>query len=104
MSATTPFADASTITHTFGEKIDCTNCDALARQCEKYFFMPAVNNVVFDFENVRVCDSYGLKFLINFQRKAAENHKRLVLIRLDAIIKEMMSLTRLTQFFTIAEA
>jgi len=94
--------DATTVTHRFGEKIDIGNCDALAEQCGRYFSISAIGTVIFDLENVRLCDSYGLKFLINFQRKAAETHKKLVLKRPDAILMEMFETTKLAQFFTIS--
>jgi|GEM_PF-1443409 anti-anti-sigma factor len=93
----------TTAVHTFGEKIDINNCDALAAQCGRYFSDDALLTIVFDLENVRLIDSYGLKFLINSQRKAKAAGKRLVLYRPDAILKEMLATTKLSQLFNISD-
>ena len=95
--------DDVTATHKFGEKIDITNCDRLSEYCGQYFSDPAIKTVIFDLENVRLCDSYGLKFLINFQRKAVEKQKLLILRRPDAILKEMFNTTKLMRIFTVSD-
>jgi anti-anti-sigma factor len=87
----------------FGEKIDLSNADALTAQCSAFFIDEKIHTIVYDLENVRYCDSYGLKFLIYSQRKAAAAQKQLILFRPEPVLKEMFAATRLLQFFTIVE-
>jgi anti-anti-sigma factor len=93
----------STVIQKFGEKLDLTNTDALNKQCEPLYNDEKIRTIVFDLESVRYCDSYGLKFLIFAQRKAAAAQKRLVLYRPDAVLMDMFAATRLLQFFTISD-
>ena len=87
----------------FGEKIDLSNTDAVTEQCSRYFKDDKIQTIVFDLENVRYCDSYGLKFLIYSQRKAIAEKKQLLLYRPDTNLLDMFSATRLLNFFTIVE-
>jgi anti-anti-sigma factor len=91
----------SSVVHKFGEKIDLTNADACTTQCSDYFNNQKINTIVFDLENVRYCDSYGLKFLIFSQRKAAAAHKQLLLYCPETVLTDMFAATRLLHFFTI---
>jgi anti-anti-sigma factor len=93
----------STVVQKFGEKLDLSNVDAVTEQCSRFFKDDKIQTIVFDLENVRYCDSYGLKFLIYSQRKAIAEKKQLLLFRPDTIILEMFSATRLLNFFTIVE-
>ena len=87
----------------FGEKIFLGNADGLGIIIDKMFEKPDAQTIVFDLENVKMCDSYGLKFLINYQRKANTAHKTLLLYRPDAFLTEMLSSTKLTQFFSVVD-
>jgi anti-anti-sigma factor len=87
----------------FGEKIFLGNADGLGIIIDKMFEKPDAQTIVFDLENVKMCDSYGLKFLINYQRKANTAYKTLLLYRPDAFLTEMLSSTKLTQFFSVVD-
>ncbi len=93
--------DESRAVKKFGEKIDLTNADALTSQCIGLFEDDRIKTIVFDLENVRYCDSYGLKFLIYSQRKALAAQKKLVLHHPEPVLTEMFTATRLLHFFTI---
>ena len=94
----------SVATYKFGEKIFLGNADGLRSHIDKLFEDAAVNAVVFDLENVRLCDSYGLKFLITYHRKSLSAGKKLYLFRPDIIVREMLDNTKLSQVFTITDA
>jgi len=87
----------------FGEKIFLGNADGLGVIIDKILENPATQSVVFDMENVRLCDSYGLKFLITYQRKATAHGKTLFLYRPDAFLKDMLENTKLTHFFSVID-
>jgi anti-anti-sigma factor len=93
----------SIVIQKFGEKLDLTNADSLNEQGDAYYKDEKIGTIVFDLENVRYCDSYGLKFLIFAQRKATAANKRLVLYRPDTVLMDMFAATRLLHFFTITE-
>jgi anti-anti-sigma factor len=94
----------SVATYKFAEKIFLGNADGLRSHIEKFFDDGAVTTIVFDMENVRLCDSYGLKFLITFHRKALTTGRRLFLFRPDFILREMLDNTRLSQVFSITDS
>jgi anti-anti-sigma factor len=94
----------SVATYKFGEKIFLGNADGLRSHIDKFFEDAAVSAVVFDLENVRLCDSYGLKFLITYHRKSLSAGKKLYLFRPDIIVREMLDNTKLSQVFTITDA
>jgi anti-anti-sigma factor len=91
------------LTYKFGEKIFLGNADALSVIVDKIFENKDAATIVFDLENVRLCDSYGLKFLINYQRRANTTGKKLLLYRPDQFLKEMLANTKLSHFFTITD-
>jgi anti-anti-sigma factor len=90
-------------TYKFAEKIFLGNADGLRSGVDRLFEDSGVTTIVFDMENVRLCDSYGLKFLITFQRKALSSGKALYLFRPDFILREMLDNTRLSRVFTITD-
>ncbi len=92
------------LVHKFGEKIFLGNADGLGVVVDKLFESPDARIIVFDMENVKLCDSYGLKFLINYQRKANSLGKTLLLWRPDAFLRDMLSNTKLAHFFTVVDA
>jgi anti-anti-sigma factor len=93
----------STATYKFGEKIFLGNADALMIHVDKFFNDESVTTIVFDLDQVRLCDSYGLKFLISCQRKCNTAGKRLLLYRPDSILREMLDNTKLTHFFSLTD-
>jgi anti-anti-sigma factor len=94
----------SVATYKFAEKIFLGNADGLRNQIDRFFQDAAVTAVVFDMENVKLCDSYGLKFLITYHRKAISAGKTLYLFRPDIILREMLDNTKLSQVFTITDS
>ncbi|MBD3418671.1 MAG: STAS domain-containing protein [Chitinivibrionales bacterium] len=86
----------------FGEKLYIGNADGLMSQVEPLFEEPA-GRIVFDFENVRLCDSYGLRFLLNCRRKAEERGHRLILYKVHPVILELIENVKLDQFFTFTD-
>jgi anti-anti-sigma factor len=94
----------SVATYKFGEKIFLGNADGLRSQIDRCFADTAVTAVVFDMENVTLCDSYGLKFLINYHRKALAAGRKLYLFRPDAILREMLDNTKLSQVFSVTDS
>ncbi len=91
------------LTYRFGEKIFLGNADGMSLVVDKLFENEAAGTIAFDLENVKLCDSYGLKFLINYQRKANTLGRKLLLYRPDAFLKEMFDNTKLSHFFTIVD-
>ena len=94
----------SVATHKFGEKIFVGNADGLRTRIDPLFDDSEVRDVVFDLENVRMCDSYGLKFLITYHRKARATGKNLYLFRPDVVLREMLDSTKLSQVFTVTDS
>jgi len=95
--------DDSAAVHKFGENIFFSNADSLTAACDGYFTNEKVRAIVFDLENVRLCDSYGLRFLINAQRKAIASNKRLLLYRPDENFTSTLAAAKLEHFFTIVD-
>ncbi len=94
----------SVITYKFGEKLSFGNADAFRIALDKLFENADADTIMFDMENVRLCDSYGLKFLLTYHRKAEACGKKLILFRPDFILKEMLDSTKLSNVFTILGA
>jgi anti-anti-sigma factor len=96
-------AGDTTAVHKFGEKIFIGNADALTIACDGHFTEEKVRTIVFDLENVMICDLYGLRFLINAKRKAVASNKRLLLYRPDLKLSSMLSLAKLRHIFTLVD-
>ena len=94
----------SVATYRFGEKIFLGNADGLRSHVDRLFEDAAVGAIVFDLENVKLCDSYGLKLLITYHRKSLLAGKKLYLFRPDVIVKEMLDNTKLSEVFTITDS
>jgi anti-anti-sigma factor len=92
------------MTYRFGEKIFLGNADGLGLIVDKLFENEEAQPIVFDLENVKLCDSYGLKFLINYQRRANTMGRKLLLYRPDVVLREMLDNTKLSHFFTIVDS
>lgn len=96
-------AGESKVVYKFGGRIFLGNADSLAAACDGYFSNEKVHTVVFDLENVKLCDSYGLRFLINAQRKAIASNKELILCRPDVKLSSMLTTANLNHFFTCVD-
>jgi anti-anti-sigma factor len=90
-------------TFVFGEKIWAGNIESLEELLEPLFADPASARVVFDLDRVRLCDSSGLRLLLNFQRRAAASGKSLVLYRPDHILKDLLIATKLYHVFNVVD-
>jgi anti-anti-sigma factor len=88
---------------TFGEKIYIGNVDHLQPMIVSRLQDPLYGRVILDLRNVRMCDSQGIRMLLNLQRKAAEAGKGLVLYRPDAILREVLEYTKIAHVFTITD-
>ncbi len=88
----------------FGEKLFLGNADGLSLIVDKLFENEEAQTIVFDLENVKLCDSYGLKFLINYQRRANTLGRKLLLYRPDSFLREMLDNTKLLHFFTVVDS
>jgi anti-anti-sigma factor len=88
----------------FGEKLSLGNADTHRAIIDGFFDDPSVDTIMFDMENVRLCDSYGLKFLLTYHRKAEATGKKLILFRPDFILQEMLDNTKLSNVFKIIGA
>lgn len=95
--------DISVAVYKFGDKIFIGNADNLFDRVTLLFDDNTVTTVVFDLENVRLCDSYGLKMFLNCQRKAEKAGKKLLLYRPDPILRDTIFSTRLEQVFNIVD-
>jgi anti-anti-sigma factor len=93
----------NTVIHKFAETICLENVDGLYRHLEGYFPSPDTRVVVLDMENVKVCDSSGLRFLLALHRKAAAAQKQLILYRPRAFFRNLLSMTNLAHVFTVAD-
>jgi len=94
----------SVATYKFGDKLSFGNADAFRLHIDRLFDDAKADTIMFDMENVRLCDSYGLKFLLTYHRKAESCGKKLILFRPDFILKEMLDSTKLSNVFTILGA
>ncbi|MBD3319987.1 MAG: STAS domain-containing protein [Chitinivibrionales bacterium] len=92
------------LVYKFGEKIYIGNTDNLAAVLSSYIESKDPSTVIFDLENVRLCDSYGLRLFINYHRKLSDAGKRLVFYRPDPIIREIFESVKLTRVFTIVDS
>ena len=85
----------------FGDSMCAVNADTLREALDKQFARGQFDTLVLDLGQVRLCDSCGLRLLINIQRKAAAAGKQLILYRPDTILKDMLNNTNLSHLFTI---
>ncbi len=88
-------------TYRFGEKVVISNVDFLRSELETIFATEHVRRIIFDLENLRICDIYGVKLFLDFQRAADNSHKELLLYRPGALFMEVVKNAGLIQAFTI---
>ncbi|MDD5673814.1 MAG: STAS domain-containing protein [Chitinivibrionales bacterium] len=87
----------------FNENIYIGNADDLWEKIEPLFNDAGKTTIVFDMENVRICDSYGVRLLLNCQRKAERSGKKMVLLKPDHLVRDMFKSIRLDTVFSIAD-
>jgi anti-anti-sigma factor len=88
--------------YAFGPKIVISNADSLREEIETIFNDAAVTCLVFDLQNVTECDSYGIKTLIDFHRRADAAGKRLLFYRPSENLRELFKITKLDEVFEIS--
>jgi anti-anti-sigma factor len=93
----------STATYRFGDKIHIGNADGISVAIDRLFTADVATRIVLDMGNVRICDSYGLRLLVSFQRKATSTGKKLLLFQPDRMLSEMLAAVNLTSVFTIVK-
>jgi len=96
-------AESDRVTYKFTDQIYIGNADLLREQIDTLFTDTNSAYFVFDLEHVRLCDSYGLRLLLTFQRKADAAGRKLLLYRPDHLLKSMLETTQLTKVFTIVD-
>ena len=89
--------------YAFGDRIFTGNADGLTTIVESFFEAGPPATIVFDLERVRLCDSYGLRFFLNLQRRASANKKTMILYRPDSIFRNLLEDTRLIHVFTVTD-
>ena len=96
--------ESRTYTYRFGEKVAIDNVDFLNAELESYFASAKVKNIVYDLENVHVCDLYGIRFFLHSQRSAEHNKKQLVLYRASPLLKDILKDAGLFHIFTFTDS
>lgn len=91
------------VLHVFGDRIFAGNADTLRSGIEPLFANGRPHTIVFDLARVKLCDSCGLRLFINLQRLATDRKKAMILFRPDAIFRDLLETTRLTQFFKVVD-
>ncbi len=78
-----------------------SNVDFLRSELETIFASEHLCRIIFDLENLRICDTYGVKLFLDFQRSAEISQKELLLYRPGTIFMEVIKNSGLIQAFTI---
>ena len=92
-----------TSTYRFGEKVVISNVDLLRSEIESIISAEDVNRIIFDLENLRVCDTYGVQFFLQCRRSAEKANKELLLYRPGTLFRELLKNAGLIHVFTIVE-
>lgn len=88
-------------TYRFGEKVVLNNVDFLRSELESVFASEHVRRIIFDLENLRICDTYGVQLFLDFQRSAEKLHKELLFYRPGTPFMEIIKNAGLLQTFSI---
>lgn len=87
----------------FGEKVIIGTVDNLILELDSYISKKSISKIVFDLENVIMCDSYGLTFFVQARQKSSKANIELVLYRPNKLLKDILENTKLINVFTIVE-
>ncbi|MBD3343471.1 MAG: STAS domain-containing protein [Chitinivibrionales bacterium] len=87
----------------FGEKVYIGNTDNLSAVISSNIESKDPSTIIFDLENVRLCDSYGLRMFITFHRKITSEGKTLIFYRPDPLLREILDTVKLSKIFTIVD-
>ena len=96
-------SETKTLTYRFGEKVAVDNVSFLNAELEPFFQTENIRRVIFDLENVSVCDLYGIHFFLQFQRRAESTKKALFLLRPQPLLIEILRNAGLVHIFTIID-
>ena len=97
-------SESKTYTYRFGEKVAIDNVDFLNDELESYFASKKLKSIIYDLENVHVCDLYGVQFFLHSQRSAEQNKKQLVLYRASSLLKDILKDAGLFHIFTFTDS
>ncbi len=78
-----------------------SNVDFLRSELETIFASEHLRRIIFNLENLRICDTYGVKLFLDFQRSAEISQKELLLYRPGTLFMEVIKNAGLIQAFTI---
>lgn len=106
LHAPRPLTSGQNAVFTFAcaDKIHIGNADRINSSIEPALNDSSVRVIVMDLENVRVCDSYGLRLLVSLHRQADRLNKRLVLLLPHTMVCELMEKAGLLEVFNIARS
>lgn len=93
-----------TYTYRFGEKVTIDNVDFLNYELGPRFASVKLKSIIFDLENIHVCDLYGIQFFLHSQRNAEQNKKQLILYRASPLLKDILKDAGLFQIFTFTDS
>ncbi len=88
-------------TYRVGEKVVMSNVDFLRSELNPIFASAHVNRIIFDLENLRICDTYGVKLFLDFQRDAENSQKEMLLYRPGTLFMEVIKNAGVIQVFNI---
>jgi anti-anti-sigma factor len=96
--------ESTNYTYRFGEKVAIDNVDFLNDELEPRFTSAKIQSIIYDLENVHVCDLYGIRFFLHSQRSAEQNKKQLVLYRASPLLKDILRDAGLFRIFTFTDS
>ncbi len=97
-------SESKTYTCRFGEKVAIDNVDLYHSELEPHLTSAKVKIIIYDLENVHVCDLYGIHFFLQSQRNAEQNKKKLVLYRASSLLKDILKDAGLFNIFTFTDS
>jgi len=95
--------ETKTLTYRFGEKVAVDNVSFLNTELEHFFQSENIRRIIFDLENVSICDLYGIHFFLQFQRRAENANKALFLYRPQQILIEILKNAGIVHVFTVID-
>jgi len=95
--------ETKTLTYRFGEKVAVDNVSFLNTELEHFFQSENIRRIIFDLENVSICDLYGIHFFLQFQRRAENANKALFLYRPQPILIEILKNAGIVHVFTVID-